>query len=444
MSGAHHRHRSFLKLIKLKVLAVLLAAPLLTASCAVGPAGSVGYSIVWERTLVDGRQQLPRALIRTSDGGYALAGYGSVDLVPGGVGVSTGFWTIRLDRDGKMLWQRAFAAEAPKRREEAYTLTETRDGGLLVIGTTESDSLAGRPLGDSNDSRSATSSQVGFAIKYDSDGNLLWKKALDSAVGKPSDWFYAAASLEAGYILAGKTMMQYNDPSTLSGQNVAWILRVLKLTDSGDVIWDRTVPDGKFSIREESISRKIVSTPDGGFVIAVGPADRSYRNARRMDIVSDTGKVMGQAAVQRVVMLKLDREGRVTKRSELPAATEHLALGANANGYIVSGYANLLWYAFFDNDLNLKWRRTVVEANRINAFYTAPDGGFYGTGSTSQLAIVHISPTGEFRQQTIFGLPGDSEGRDIAPGDRPDELVVLWSRIVRTRAGLMKLRVPVH
>ena len=238
--------------------------------------------------------------------------------------------------------------------------------------------------------------------------------------------------------------MPYQDPTSPSGQNIAWVLRVLKLNELGDVVWDRTIPDGTFSIREESISHKVMPTLDGGFVVAVGPADDNYRYIRKMDIVSDTGKVMGQAAVQRAVMLKLDREGRVTKRSELPAATEHLAVGASANGYIISGYANLLWYAFFDNDLNLKWRRTVVEANRINAFYPAPDGGFYGTGSTSQLAIVHISPTGEFRQQTIFGLPGDSEGRDIAPGDRPDELVVLWSRIVRTRAGLIKLRVPVQ
>ena len=238
--------------------------------------------------------------------------------------------------------------------------------------------------------------------------------------------------------------MLYNDPSTPSGQNIAWILRVLKLTDSGDIVWDSTIPDGKFSIREESVSRKIVSTPDGGFVIAIGPADRSYRDVRKMDIVSDTGKVMGTAALQRVVILKFNSEGRLTKRAELPAVTEHLAFGANSNGYVVSGYYKLLWYAFFDNDLNLKWKKAVTAAMKINAFYPAPDGGFYGVGATSQLAIAHISPSGELRQQTLFGVPDNTEGRDIAPGDTPDEFVVLWSRIPQTRAGLMKLRVPVQ
>jgi hypothetical protein len=187
-----------------------------------------------------------------------------------------------------------------------------------------------------------------------------------------------------------------------------------------------------------------VPTLDGGFVVAVGPADDNYRDVRKMDIVSDTGKVMGQVAFQRAVILKLDSEGHVIKRSEVPAATEHLALGANADGYIVSGYGALLWYAFFDNDLNLKWKRAVTPAMRIDAFYPAPDGGFYGVGSTSQLAIAHISPSGELRQQTVYGVPGDTEGRDVAPGDRPDEFVVLWSRIPQTRAGLMKLRVPVQ
>jgi hypothetical protein len=163
-----------------------------------------------------------------------------------------------------------------------------------------------------------------------------------------------------------------------------------------------------------------------------------------MDIVSDTGKSMGNTSLQRMVLLKFDGQGQLVKRAEIPAATEHLAFGANANGYIVSGYYKLLWYAFFDNDLNLKWKRAVTPAMKINAFYPAPDGGFYGVGETSQLAIAHISPSGELSQQTVSGAPSNTEGRDIAPSDRPDEFVVLWSRIVRTRAGLMKLRVPVQ
>src|SRR6266540_2904154 len=430
-----------MKLIGFKVLPALFAALLLAASCAVGPAGSgsVSYSVVWEHMLVDGKYQLPRALIRTSDGGYAIAGYGSVDLVPGGVGALTGFWTVRFDRDGKVRWQRAFAAEPPKREEEAETLTETRDGGLLVVGTTKSDSLAGRPLGDTSDARSPSTSRIGFAIKYSSDGTLVWKKPLGSAEEKPSNWLYAAGSVEADYIVAGTTRMLYKDLSTPSGQNVARILRVMKLNDLGNVVWDRTIPDGEFSIREESISRKIVSTPEGGFVVAVGPADNGFVNVRKMDVVSDAGKVVGQVPLQRIVILRFDREGRVVKRAEISAATEYLAFGANADGYIVSGFDRLLWYAFFDDDLNLKWKRAIALPMRIGVFYPVPDGGFYGVGTNGQLTIAHISPTGEIRQQTIFGMPNGSEGRDIAPGDRSDELVVLWSRIVRTRAGLMKL-----
>ncbi len=382
-------------------------------------------------------------MIRTSDGGYAVAGYGSVELVPGGTGAKTGFWTVKLDRDGDVLWQRAFAAEPPKRDEQGSALTETRDGGLLVAGETNSDSLAGRPLGRTSDAESPSTSRIGFAIKYSGDGKLLWKKALGSIEAKPSNWFYAVAAVETGYVLVGTTKASYNDPTSPSGRNAAWTLRIVKLNESGDVVWDRLIPDGEFSIREESISRKIVATTDGGFLVAVGPADDRYRNARRMNIVSDTGEVVGDAAFQRIVVFKLDREGRVVKRSDFPAATEHLAFGANANGIIVAGYGVLLWYAFFDNNLNLKWKKAVTRAMRIDSFHPAPDGGFYGAGSTSQLAIAHINPSGELRQQTIFGMPGGTEGVDIAPGNRPDEFVVLWRRIPRTVAGIIKLRAPV-
>src|SRR6266540_6137101 len=146
-----------------KALVILLAALLTAVPCA---AGSLDYSIVWNRSPVSGKFQFPQALIRSSDGSYALAGYGLVELVPGSVGALIGFWTERLDRDGKPMWQRGFAAEPPKRREEAHTLIETRDGGFLVVGATESDSLAGRPVGQTNDPRSSPQSSAGFAIKY--------------------------------------------------------------------------------------------------------------------------------------------------------------------------------------------------------------------------------------------------------------------------------------
>lgn len=433
-----------LRPIAARAVWALLIAVLLTTSCATGQMGAVGYRVVWSRSLVDDKYQLPRPLIRTSGGGYAVAGYGSAELVPGSVGSSTGFWTLKLDRDGKIIWQRAFAAERPKREEKADTLVETRDGGLLVVGVTSSDFLAGRSLGDTNNPQSTSLSDVGLAVKYNQDGTLAWKKALGKPDGKPSDWFYASISMDSGYLLAGRTMMLHKDPSTPSGKNPAWVLRLLKINDLGEAIWDKTIPDGDHSIPSESISRKIIPTSDGGFVIAMAPADNSYPTARRMNIVSDTGSVVGNSVSQRAVILKMDSEGRVIKRSEFPASTAHVALGSNSNGYIVSGYDSLLWYAFFDNELNMKWRKTVIPGIIINAFQPAPDGGFYAVGATSQVAIAHISPTGEFRQQTVSGTPRGSEARDVAAADRPDEFVILWSRIPRTRAGLMKLRVPLQ
>jgi hypothetical protein len=424
-------------------MTLAIVALLLAASCASLPGSSISYSTMWDRSLVYNKKQLPQALIRTSDGGYAVAGYGLIELVPGGVGEGEGFWTVKLDRDGKILWQRAFAADAPKREEMAFTLTETPDGGLLVGGMTESDALAGRPLGDSEDPRSGTRGRLGFLIAYSKVGALLWKKTLANAEAHPSDWFFAAAPVTDGYLLAGMTKVYYEDTFYRSGKRPANVLRILKLDLQGNVMWDRAVPDGEYSISDLCVAKKIALTPNGGFVVAISTIDNS-RKRPMMDIVTEDGKVLGQSLVQRTVVLKFDRDGQLVKRAEFPAATEHLALGANADGYIVAGHEELLWYAFFDHDLNLKWKRAFIRPLWINAFWPAPDGGFYGAGMVSQLAIAHISPTGELSQQIIHGMPDSSEGRDIAPGDRPDEMVVLWSRIVRTRAGIIKLRVPVQ
>ena len=83
-------------------------------------AGARGYSVP------------ARALVRTSDGGYAMVGYTHVSLVKDGVGAGTGFWTIKVDAVGPKKWERAFAAPPPKRSEQAFALAEGGDGGKIV------------------------------------------------------------------------------------------------------------------------------------------------------------------------------------------------------------------------------------------------------------------------------------------------------------------------
>ena len=71
-----------------------------------------------------------RALILTSDGGYALSGFSWSY----GAGLSD-FWLAKVDEEGRLAWERTFGGVA---RESAHSLVQTADGGYALAGWSES------------------------------------------------------------------------------------------------------------------------------------------------------------------------------------------------------------------------------------------------------------------------------------------------------------------
>jgi len=92
-------------------------------------------------------------IIKTKDGNYILAGMSNSKNING----EDDFYFLKIDKWGNILWEIFFFGE---RDDNAQSVIETSDGGLLLLG--ESYSYA---TGISKDL---------FAIKYDAKGNLAW------------------------------------------------------------------------------------------------------------------------------------------------------------------------------------------------------------------------------------------------------------------------------
>lgn len=88
------------------------------------PAGN----ILWDRIVGGAGDDWARAVIETSDGGHAVAGY----TISTGAGLYD-VWALRLDAQGTLLWERTFGGTA---NEWARALVETQDGGLAIAGDT--------------------------------------------------------------------------------------------------------------------------------------------------------------------------------------------------------------------------------------------------------------------------------------------------------------------
>lgn len=83
---------------------------------------------IWTRTFGDENWQEGTGLIETYDNSYVASGFSMSN-----VRYLSSFMTLKYDKDGNLLWHNIFKR---KSQDYAKSITETRDNGLLLAGTT--------------------------------------------------------------------------------------------------------------------------------------------------------------------------------------------------------------------------------------------------------------------------------------------------------------------
>ena len=117
------------------------------------------------------------AVVQTTDGGYALAGY--TNHFNDGRGE---FYLVRIDENGEQLWARHYGGQ---REECCYSMIQTEDGGFLLSGYTNSfeDGII-----------------TMYIVRTNRDGEILWTMTPD----RNADYCYDALSTDdGGYAFAG-------------------------------------------------------------------------------------------------------------------------------------------------------------------------------------------------------------------------------------------------
>jgi hypothetical protein len=152
------------------------------------------------------------SITATSDGGFALAGFAKAGTDGGGL---KDFWLIKTAADGEMVWQSTFGGRS---NDSAFGMTETTDGGLLLVGYTFSHLIG------------ANTSNA-LIIKVDAQGKQVWQT--DALGGKDSDEFTAVAMLpDGGFVLAGTTSSKQEGAQ---GDDI-WVMRLNREFDVNTAI----------------------------------------------------------------------------------------------------------------------------------------------------------------------------------------------------------------
>lgn len=208
----------------------------------IGPNGTLfnllkvdtGGNVEWERTYGTKTIEAPfvaMSVVKTRDGGYAVAGYSVVGWTPVGGG-TTYVILIKTDAEGNVRWRSEFPSSGEPLFWNAVFLAEADDGGYMIL--------------------SISTDKNFWLIKTDGEGNKIWEKCYGK---NSSDIPIAIIKTSDGrYLLAGWTF----------SYETGWAGLLIKVDAEGNVQWNRT-----FGGNSEGHIESVVESRNGGYVIAM-------------------------------------------------------------------------------------------------------------------------------------------------------------------------------
>ena len=314
---------------------------------------------MWQKTIGGMGQEKLQSIVRTSDGGYVIAGSSSSESSPnpseggekgssaqGGENESltkTGdkelsdktapnygnmdYWMVKLDSKGNIQFQKTFGG---KYEDELKSIEQTKDGGYILGGYSNSPSSGTSKIGPEN-SGNKTQDNIGvgdfWVLKLDKDGEITWQKTLG---GDQDDNLYVVhQTYDGNYILGGNSNSNATNQKSKSNENGTdfW---VIKLDTQGETIWQETYNIGKVDVLTSLIENDDHSVLLGGFAQSESSTQPSPMERERVD----------KKEINDYVAIKITERGEETWRQSVGSKGEDLlkkAIETRDGGYLLAG-----------------------------------------------------------------------------------------------------------
>ena len=232
---------------------------------------SADNTLLWSKTFGGSKDDRGEDIITTKDGGFALLGYSqSTDNDVTSNAGSKDFWVLKLTSSGTLSWQKNFGFLGS---DYGTTLLETNDNGYLITGVL--DVTASNGQGNSRSTQKHAGGNI-WAIKLNNSGDLEWSKyyggsSTDIPLG-------VVKTIDNGFIIAGSSDSADIDITNNKGAYDFWIL---KIEANGTLVWGKNF--GGSEIDEASA---ITQTNDGNFII-VGDTRSSNKDVSNNNGAAD-------------------------------------------------------------------------------------------------------------------------------------------------------------
>jgi hypothetical protein len=322
--------------------------------------------ILWEKKLGGDKVEEAYDALIDSEGNLVAVGVSNSDIEDL-MWISSDFYIVKLNSIGDLIWENKYGGT---QLDIANSIVETQDGGYLIAGMSHSndnDFIGNYGFGD------------GKIIKLDSDGNMIWSKNYG---GSNQDEIKSIISnLDGTFILIGSTGSSDHD---LTGNHGSWDVWVMKINQSGDVIWSKN-----FGGSQEDFGQEVISTQDGGFLVG------GFSSSNDFDVTGNFGNAD-------YWVLKLDQAGNLLWNKNYGGSMDDYLYGLAETeegdfglvGYtyssdflVTNNYGDLdVWLVKIDSSGNLIWDRNYGGSSSEEGHaITSLDNQFLITGMSSDI-----------------------------------------------------------
>ncbi len=187
-----------------------------------------GQGIVFSKKISGKNNEIAKDVIQTKDGGYVLVG----DTDSAGKG-RTDIMLAKHDRLGTWLWTQTFGGAA---KDTASSIIETQEGDILILGTTWS----------TEDTRNDV-----WLIKTNSKGQKIWDKHYGGSRG--DDGVSIVETPDKGFLILA------NSPSDSSIYPQPWIIRI---DQEGKILQQKRI-----ETLDENYPQKLKLLPNGDILV---------------------------------------------------------------------------------------------------------------------------------------------------------------------------------
>lgn len=329
-------------------------------------------AIVWDKNYGGQETEEAFAICETRDGGFMVVG--SSDSYGGGADMKD-VWALKLDKNGDRQWAKIYGDDDSI--EEGCSVVQLEDGSFVILV---------------NSTKITTGKSDIVLIKTNEKGDQLWRREF----GLPANSEIGAqviATKEGGFMIAGSKEVRVQG-------KITWNFWLIALDKEGVKVWEQT-----YGGRMGEQANAIAQTPDGGFVLAGYTYSFAKEGSHDIWVLKVDAKgnklwetTTGTNSTDEALDVLVTRDGKIAVAGYIDIFVP------DANNENTSKEGNNAFVMLLDDQGKTLWRKTIGGNGDQRAYGIAEDtnGDFiiagYTEGETTDHLVVKVSKNGDVKQ----------------------------------------------